>query len=57
MTIGPNSGTDPRDLPGPFRHRVEIVVRFADTDAMGHVNNARLPDLLRGGPDLATGRR
>jgi acyl-CoA thioester hydrolase len=36
----PESGTDPRDLPGPFRHRVEIVVRFADTDAMGHVNNA-----------------
>ena len=31
---------DPRDLTGPFRHRVEIVVRFADTDAMGHVNNA-----------------
>jgi acyl-CoA thioester hydrolase len=32
---------DPRDLTGPFRHRVEIVVRFADTDAMGHVNNAK----------------
>jgi acyl-CoA thioester hydrolase len=32
---------DPRDLVGPFRHRVEIVVRFADTDAMGHVNNAK----------------
>ena len=31
---------DPRDLPGPFRHRVVIDVRFADTDAMGHVNNA-----------------
>ncbi len=31
---------DKRDLPGPFRHRVEIVVRMADTDAMGHVNNA-----------------
>jgi acyl-CoA thioester hydrolase len=31
---------DPRDLPGEFRHRVEIEVRFADTDAMGHVNNA-----------------
>jgi acyl-CoA thioester hydrolase len=31
---------DPRDLAGPFRHRVEVVVRFADTDAMGHVNNA-----------------
>lgn len=34
------SEPDPRDLTGPFRHRVEIVVRFADTDAMGHVNNA-----------------
>jgi len=33
-------GTDPRDLTGAFRHHVEIVVRFADTDAMGHVNNA-----------------
>ena len=33
-------GPDPRDLVGPFRHRVEIVVRFADTDAMRHVNNA-----------------
>ncbi len=31
---------DPRDLPGPFRHRRSIEVRFADTDAMGHVNNA-----------------
>jgi acyl-CoA thioester hydrolase len=31
---------DPRDLTGPFRHRVEIDVRFADIDAMGHVNNA-----------------
>ena len=31
---------DPRDLPGPFRHRVSMDVRFADTDAMGHVNNA-----------------
>ena len=32
--------TDPRDLPGVFGHRVVIDVRFADTDAMGHVNNA-----------------
>jgi acyl-CoA thioester hydrolase len=32
---------DPRDLPGDFAHRVEIEVRFADTDAMGHVNNAK----------------
>ncbi len=31
---------DPRDLPGDFGHRVTIDVRFADTDAMGHVNNA-----------------
>jgi acyl-CoA thioester hydrolase len=31
---------DPRDLPGDFAHRVEVAVRFADTDAMGHVNNA-----------------
>ena len=31
---------DPRDLPGDFAHSVEIDVRFADTDAMGHVNNA-----------------
>jgi acyl-CoA thioester hydrolase len=33
-------GPDPRDLSGPFRHHVEVAVRFADTDAMGHVNNA-----------------
>ena len=32
---------DPRDLTGPFRHAVEIQVRFADTDAMRHVNNAK----------------
>ena len=32
---------DPRDLPGRFAHRREIQVRFADTDAMGHVNNAK----------------
>jgi acyl-CoA thioester hydrolase len=37
---GASPGTDPRDLVGRFRHLVEIVVRFADTDAMGHVNNA-----------------
>jgi acyl-CoA thioester hydrolase len=36
-----DNGPDPRDLTGPFRHRVEITVRFADTDAMGHVNNAK----------------
>jgi acyl-CoA thioester hydrolase len=31
---------DQRDLSGDFAHTVEIDVRFADTDAMGHVNNA-----------------
>ena len=31
---------DPRDLPGDFAHRHPVAVRFADTDAMGHVNNA-----------------
>jgi acyl-CoA thioester hydrolase len=31
---------DPRDLPGDFAHRRDMDVRFADTDAMGHVNNA-----------------
>ena len=31
---------DPRDLPGEFAHRLEVVVRFGDTDAMGHANNA-----------------
>ena len=30
---------DSRDLPGEFGHRVDVDVRFADTDAMGHVNN------------------
>jgi acyl-CoA thioester hydrolase len=32
---------DPRDLPGDFPHRLEIEVRFGDTDAMGHANNSR----------------
>jgi acyl-CoA thioester hydrolase len=31
---------DPRDLDGDFGHRASVEVRFADTDAMGHVNNA-----------------
>jgi acyl-CoA thioester hydrolase len=31
---------DQRDLPGDFGHRLAVPVRFADTDAMGHVNNA-----------------
>ena len=35
------SSVDPRDLTGPFHHEVDIQVRFADTDAMGHVNNAK----------------
>ena len=32
---------DPRDIPGDFAHRHVVEVRLADTDAMGHVNNAR----------------
>jgi len=32
---------DPRDLTGAFRHELEIEVRFADTDGMRHVNNAK----------------
>jgi acyl-CoA thioester hydrolase len=32
---------DPRDLLGSFFHEVEVEVRFADTDAMRHVNNAK----------------
>ena len=31
---------DARDLSGDFAHRHPVAVRFADTDAMGHVNNA-----------------
>ena len=31
---------DPRDLSGDFACTHEVGVRFADTDAMGHVNNA-----------------
>ncbi|HVL54443.1 MAG TPA: thioesterase family protein [Vitreimonas sp.] len=31
---------DPRDLRGDFPCRRAVEVRFADTDAMGHVNNA-----------------
>jgi acyl-CoA thioester hydrolase len=31
---------DPRDLPGDFPCRRTIEIRVADTDAMGHVNNA-----------------
>jgi acyl-CoA thioester hydrolase len=32
---------DARDLPGDFAHRYHVEVRLSDTDAMGHVNNAR----------------
>jgi acyl-CoA thioester hydrolase len=32
---------DPRDVPGDFAHRHQVEVRLSDTDAMGHVNNAR----------------
>jgi acyl-CoA thioester hydrolase len=32
---------DARDLPGEFGHRLEVFIRFGDTDAMGHANNAR----------------
>ena len=32
---------DARDIPGDFAHRHQVEVRLADTDAMGHVNNAR----------------
>lgn len=32
--------SDPRDLAGDFGHRQDVEVRFSDTDAMGHVNNA-----------------
>ena len=35
------SSDDPRDLTGPFHHELDVQVRFADTDAMGHVNNAK----------------
>ena len=31
---------DPRDIAGDFTHRHAVEVRLADTDAMGHVNNA-----------------
>lgn len=31
---------DPRDLGGDFACRRDVEVRFADTDAMGHVNNS-----------------
>jgi len=32
---------DARDLPGDFPHRFPVVIRFGDTDAMGHTNNSR----------------
>jgi acyl-CoA thioester hydrolase len=33
--------SDPRDVAGDFPHRYVVESRFGDTDAMGHVNNAR----------------
>ncbi|MEO8208597.1 MAG: thioesterase family protein [Chloroflexota bacterium] len=33
-------GSDARDLAGDFAHAHAIAIRLADTDAMGHVNNA-----------------
>jgi len=32
---------DSRDLTGDFGHRMPVEIRFGDTDAMGHANNAR----------------
>jgi acyl-CoA thioester hydrolase len=32
---------DPRDIPGDFPHRFPVIIRFGDTDAMGHTNNSR----------------
>ena len=32
---------DARDVPGDFAHCHDVEVRLSDTDAMGHVNNAR----------------
>jgi acyl-CoA thioester hydrolase len=32
---------DPRDIPGDFAHRFGVMIRFGDTDAMGHTNNSR----------------
>ena len=40
-TAPATASADPRDLTGPFHHTVEVQVRFADTDAMRHVNNAK----------------
>ena len=38
--VGVAGQRDSRDLDGDFGHRASAIVRFADTDAMGHVNNA-----------------
>jgi acyl-CoA thioester hydrolase len=38
--IAVDGPADPRDLDGTFGHRMTVPTRFADTDAMGHVNNA-----------------
>lgn len=36
-----NVPADARDLAGDFAHRHLVETRLSDTDAMGHVNNAR----------------
>jgi acyl-CoA thioester hydrolase len=40
---GPSAtgSADPHDLTGTFRHELAVEVRFADTDGMRHVNNAK----------------
>ena len=38
--LGSAVPADPRDIDGDFAHARAVEVRFADTDAMGHVNNA-----------------
>lgn len=50
-TRTPSARNDPRDLPGEFRHRIEIEVRPADIDSMVHVSNSvylRYCDKARG---------
>src|SRR5258706_15683816 len=37
IEVPPDAG----DTPGDFAHRHDVEVRLSDTDAMGHVNNAR----------------
>ena len=66
MTSAPPSRTriavpdDARDLPGDFACRRDVEIRVADTDAMGHVNNATYLTYLEmarvGYYEAATGR-